>query len=67
MENSAVEELILDLTERCKSVEIRKNVYMDGDTQKTEYVAIGRIDRGMSRGTGTTLLAALNHLDAKAD
>ena len=66
-ENDVTMDKIIDLCGRCKSVEIRRHVYMDGATEKVEYVAIGRIDRGMSRATGTTLEKAIANLDAKAD
>jgi len=65
MDQGLIEKLLEN--NRLKSVEIRMNNYADGDTIKTEYVAIGRADRYMVRATAFSLTKALESLDAKAD
>ncbi len=61
-----MEELLLELVNTFKSVEIRKNLWMDGDEQKLEYVSVGRIrDSGFSRASGSTIEKSLERLKAK--
>lgn len=61
-------DVITDGCNRAKSVEIRKNVWLDGDVPKTEYVCICRLkDGGFSRKTADTVEAAIRKAVANVD
>lgn len=65
-ENLAI--IIADGCNRAKSVEVRKNVWMDGDEQKTEYVCICRLKSGgFSRKTADSVEEAIRKSVANVD
>jgi predicted exporter len=68
MEESELIDVIIDGCNRAKSVEIRKNLWMDGDEQKVEYVCICRLKTGgFSRKTADTAEAAIRKAVADVD
>lgn len=65
MDEKTTEELIEDALNKNATVEVRRPYR--GDELGYEYLVIGRQDKFMCRGTGSTLNAALSEMLGKLD